>query len=93
MNTNFSVCGIDCSKCSYSINKNCAGCRIVAPEGKCVWGGRCELHDCAVDQHLQHCGNCSKFPCQKLIEAHKNENPNGNGIEIDNLRSLITATE
>ena len=83
-----SICGIDCAACTYKAENKCGGCRISAPKGQCVWGGRCELHDCATDKTLPHCGKCNNFPCQKLIDAHKNENPNGNGIEIENLRAL-----
>ena len=87
---NISVCGIDCDACKYKKEGNCEGCRVVAPKGECVWGGRCEnLYDCAVvEKKLPHCGKCKEFPCQKLIDAHKNENPDGNGIEIENLKAL-----
>ena len=86
--SNISVCGIDCNACKFKAENKCEGCRICAPKGQCVWGGRCDLHDCAVGKKLPHCGKCESFPCRKLIDAHKNENPNGNGIEIENLRAL-----
>jgi len=85
---NISVCGIDCDACSFRIENKCEGCRISAPKGECVWGGRCGLYDCVEEKGLPHCGKCNEFPCQKLIDAHKNENPNGNGIEIENLKAL-----
>lgn len=85
---NISSCGIDCDACKFKNENNCESCRIVAPKGQCVWSGRCELFDCATEKKLPHCGKCDNFPCQKLIDAHKNENPNGNGIEIENLRAL-----
>ena len=86
---NISVCGIDCDACKYKIENKCEGCRIVAPKGECVWGGRCEnIFDCAAGKGLPHCGKCEDFPCQKLIDVHKSENPDGNGIEIENLKSL-----
>ena len=85
---NLSVCGIDCDACEYKFENKCEGCHIAAPKGECVWGGRCELYDCAADKKLPHCGKCESFPCEKLIVAHKNENPDGNGIEIENLKKL-----
>ena len=48
----------------------------------------CGLFACADGKALPHCGKCGEFPCQRLIDAHKNENPDGNGIEIENLRAL-----
>ena len=85
---NISVCGIDCSICKFKIKNKCEGCRTIAPIGMCVWGGRCELYDCASSKNIPHCGKCEVFPCEKLITAHKNENPDGNGIEIENLKAL-----
>ena len=85
---NLSVCGIDCDACSFKLENKCEGCRISAPKGECVWGGRCDTHDCATGKGLPHCGKCTSFPCQQLQDIHKSENPEGNGIEIENLRAL-----
>ena len=90
---NISVCGIDCDSCNFKKENQCKGCRISAAEGKCVWGGRCETHDCAVNQGLYHCGECKDFPCQRLLDIHKSENPDGNGVEIENLRALIKSSD
>ena len=84
---NLSSCGIDCDACGFMQEGKCEGCRVSAAKGACVWGGRCELFDCADGKALPHCGRCGEFPCERLITAHKNENPDG--IEIENLRSLI----
>jgi len=86
---NISTCGIDCDSCKFFYLNKCEGCRISAPKGECVWGGRCELHDCVANKNIPHCGKCNEFPCAKLMEAHKNENPTGNGIEIENLKALV----
>ena len=83
---NISVCGIDCEICKYKEESGCKGCRIVAPKGECVWGGRCELHDCALEKNLLHCGLCSDFPCAKLQEWAASENPE----RIDNLKKLVS---
>jgi len=80
-----SVCGIDCGACAHKKENKCEGCRIVAPKGECVWGGRCELHDCAAEKNLPHCGKCDGFPCAKLQEWAASENPE----RIDNLKALI----
>lgn len=86
---NISVCGIDCDACQFKIDGKCDTCRISAANGKCVWGGRCDTHDCAINQKLNHCGECKNFPCEQLISIGKSENPDGNGIEIENLRKLL----
>ena len=84
---NYSVCGIDCDTCKYKQENGCKGCRVCAPKGECVWGGRCELYDCAVEKKLEHCGLCGDFPCAKLKEWAEAENDE----RIDNLRKLIEA--
>jgi len=81
---NLSVCGIDCDACRFKKENKCEGCRISAPKGECVWGGRCELHDCVAGKSLPHCGKCKEFPCVVLQEWASGEN-----IErIDNLKAL-----
>ena len=83
---NISVCGIDCDACKYKEEQNCPGCR--AHKGRPFWGECNHLYDCVVAKNLPHCGKCEDFPCQELIDVHKSENPDGNGIEIENLRAL-----
>lgn len=87
---NISSCGIDCDACKFKVEQNCPGCRV--HKGRPFWGECNHLYDCASGKKLPHCGKCSDFPCTKLIDAHKCENPDGNGIEIENLKALI-ATE
>ncbi|MBE6705232.1 MAG: DUF3795 domain-containing protein [Ruminococcaceae bacterium] len=79
-----SVCGIACNKCSFFADKKCDGCRNVAPSGKCVWNGRCELYDCAAKKNIPHCGKCPDFPCATLKEWASGEN----GERIQNLIDL-----
>lgn len=81
---NLSVCGIDCSKCRYFTKSQCLGCRRVAPEGKCVWNGRCDLFDCSKNKKVEHCGKCAEFPCGMLEEWATGENPE----RIQNLIDL-----
>jgi len=82
---NLSSCGIDCDACEYKTENKCGGCRLCAPKGKCVWGGRCALYDCASGKNLQHCGECGEFPCAMLEEWAKE----GDGERIRNLKKLI----
>ncbi|MCL2488828.1 MAG: DUF3795 domain-containing protein [Oscillospiraceae bacterium] len=82
---NISNCGIDCDGCRFKSERNCPGCHAL--EGKPFWGN-CALYLCAAEKKLPHCGKCPEFPCEKLMDAHKAENPEGNGIEIENLKML-----
>lgn len=86
---NISVCGIDCDACKFKLQGKCQTCRIAAKNGQCVWGGRCDTHDCATNQGLPHCGKCAKFPCEQLLNIHKSENPDGGLIEIENLKNML----
>ena len=81
---NISSCGIDCDACNYKVENKCEGCHIVAPKGECVWGGRCELYDCAAGKNLPHCGKCDDFPCAMLEEWAKE----GDGERIRNLKNI-----
>ena len=83
---NISSCGIDCGACKYKVEQNCPGCSV--HKGRPFWGECNHLYDCAVEKNIPHCGKCGDFPCQKLVDAHKGENPDGNGVEIENLRSM-----
>ena len=80
-----SSCGIDCAACKFTQEQNCPGCH--AHKGNPFWGN-CELYSCAGGKGLSNCAKCGTFPCEKLVDAHKNENPDGNGIEIENLKAL-----
>ena len=33
---------------------------------KPFWGGKCEVKSCCEEKHLNHCGECSEFPCKML---------------------------
>lgn len=71
---NLSICGIDCDSCNFFTEKTCGGCREAAPKGRCVWGGRCDLYDCAAAKGHEHCGKCADFPCDTLKEWASSEN-------------------
>lgn len=68
--TNFSAitaCGECCLGCSKKLEEKCPGC--IEADGRVPeWAesGRCKVHACARDHHVQFCGLCSEFPCAKL---------------------------
>lgn len=78
----FSVCGIDCGKCRFRTEMNCAGCR--ENKGMMFWG-KCDIFFCSSnDKELGHCGQCENFPCEMLKSFASSENPE----RIDNLKKL-----
>ena len=61
------ACGLYCRDCHF-LNEQCSGCGNV--QGKPFWTewygiDICPLYDCCVNRgQLEHCGLCSKFPCE-----------------------------
>ena len=79
MNELRAKCGTDCSQCRFREKFHCLGCTQQA--GKVFWG-ECDLFRCAHDKSCAHCGQCTTFPCPKLLEAIEN------GHNPDRLRNL-----
>ena len=65
-----SRCGILCGKCEWQKNGKCKGCvNIDNP----FWGV-CPVKSCCEGRGLEHCGECSEFPCTRLVEFAYDEN-------------------
>lgn len=82
--TRFGICGIDCMTCSihlrteeeldYWRSRNadlekvtCDGCR--SDRSACHWSGDCALLNCCLyEKKLDFCGECTDFPCHKILE-------------------------
>ena len=68
--TDFSTitaCGECCAGCPKKSEGKCPGC--LETDGRVPeWAesGRCRVHACARDHHVQFCGLCAEFPCAKL---------------------------
>ena len=68
--TDFSTitaCGECCVGCPKKSDGRCPGC--IEADGRVPeWAesGRCKVHTCAKDHHVQFCGLCAEFPCAKL---------------------------
>jgi len=69
--TDFSTitaCGECCIGCPKKLDGRCPGC--IEADGRVPeWAesGRCKVHACARDHHVQFCGLCAEFPCAKLL--------------------------
>ena len=63
------ACGECCGKCPKKQDGRCPGC--IEADGRVPeWAesGRCRVHACAREHHVQFCGICEEFPCEKFTE-------------------------
>lgn len=58
-------CGFYCGSCPDYIKGDCSGCCTSHNRGDCY------TFDCVVDQDLDFCGTCSKFPCNEIMTKDK----------------------
>ena len=77
-----SRCGILCGKCEWQKNGKCKGCvNIDNP----FWGA-CPVKSCCEGRGLEHCGECSEFPCTRLVEFAYDENQGDCGVRLDQCK-------
>jgi hypothetical protein len=77
-------CGTYCGECGHREKTNCPGCRTCG--GKMFWG-QCVLAACAVARGLDHCGECTEFPCERLKEYSFDPTHGDNGLRIRNAQA------
>ena len=78
-----SRCGILCSRCSWHKDKTCSGCcNIKEP----FWGS-CPVKNCCEEKRLEHCGECSDFPCTQLNEFAFAEQEGDCGVRLDQCKA------
>jgi len=63
-----SRCGVCCNSCERREKANCKGCLAME---KPFWGGECGVKSCCESKKLNHCGECSDFPCEMLSNMGK----------------------
>ena len=78
-----SRCGKDCSQCEMKIEELCAGC-FELEEGN--WAGDCEIKSCCEGKELEHCGCCSRFPCELLRNTAFDEDEGDDGERLVTLK-------
>ena len=69
------ACGECCDGCGKFRDGVCPGC-IEADGAVPEWSesGRCRIHTCTREHHVQFCGLCREFPCssiESMIPWHK----------------------
>lgn len=65
-----SRCGICCNSCEDKEKVNCKGCLHMKTP---FWGGECTVKSCCEGKRLDHCGQCSVFPCEMLKNMGKEQ--------------------
>ena len=80
-----SRCGIVCEPqvCKEAFGVDCAGCPNIS---KPIWGDCCDIKDCCEGRGLEHCGQCSDFPCDILKEYAYDKEHGDSGKRIENCR-------
>ena len=79
-----SMCGCICSTCEFVEKCGCKGC--FASKGY-PFHGECKFALCCMERGHTHCGECAKFPCQKLEDfAFDPEYGDENGSVLEVLR-------
>ena len=65
--TTLTACGECCTECPKKLDGKCPGC--IESDGyvpEWAESGRCKVHACTREHHVQFCGLCAEFPCEKL---------------------------
>jgi hypothetical protein len=61
-----SPCGLYCGECLY-FKEQCRGC--VPSGGQPSWG-KCRTYACTKTKNVEHCGECSEFPCALFLKQY-----------------------
>ncbi|MBS7527952.1 DUF3795 domain-containing protein [Fusibacter paucivorans] len=78
-----SRCGLLCSECSYREPMNCSGCTVMT---KPFWGNACAVKTCCEGKNLNHCGECSAFPCELLHQFAYDKEQGDDGKRIEQCK-------
>ena len=78
-----SRCGILCKKCEYKEKTGCRGCVNIE---KPFWGGNCPVKSCCEEKGNIHCGMCSEFPCELLLQYSYDNEQGDSGKRIVQCR-------
>lgn len=81
-----SRCVLLCSACEYREQMGCQGC--VKME-KPFWGEQCPVKSCCESKNMEHCGQCSDFPCQMLTQFSYDKEQGDDGRRIEQCRCWI----
>ncbi len=77
-------CGTYCGVCEWKDKIGCKGCK--ANRGIMFWG-KCDKTICCIEKGLEHCGECSDMPCQKLRDLFNDPEHGDHGARLRNLKN------
>ncbi|UCD97105.1 MAG: DUF3795 domain-containing protein [Candidatus Bathyarchaeota archaeon] len=60
-------CGAYCGVCDFYTKKKTPHCRGCTSENGYPFWGECQLFTCAKKHSVDHCGNCTEFPCGLFV--------------------------
>ena len=78
-----SRCGLLCNECENREKCDCPGC-LELEEGN--WAGDCVVKTCCEERMFEHCGQCSKFPCDLLRNTAFDSDEGDNGERLITLK-------
>ncbi len=81
-------CGLICDPCPFYKGEKevkCQGC--LENKGDIFWG-ECKTAKCANEKDVEHCGLCSEFPCEILIDQYDPNHPMGKQEAIFRIGQL-----
>lgn len=84
------MCGAYCGDCEWKERTGCPGCQ--ASQSRVFWG-QCQIAKCAIENKHNHCGTCSKLPCEKLVDAFNNPEHGDSGERLANLKGWANGEE
>jgi len=83
-------CGLDCGNCDWRERCSCPGCQAAMGH---MFHGECEVALCSIGKGLDHCGQCTDFPCEILNRfAFDKEHGDPEGSRIQVLRHAAART-
>jgi hypothetical protein len=73
----------------------CDGCRCEKEKGKLIDIG-CPVRKCVIDKELNHCGDCSRYPCstfnhRKGLSSSEAEDKLGENYDASNYNQYLLA--
>lgn len=77
-------CGTYCGVCEWKDKIGCKSCK--ANRGIMFWG-ECDKAKCCMEKGLEHCGECSDMPCQKLRDLFDDPEHGDRGARLRNLKN------
>lgn len=81
-----SRCGLLCDECEYREQTGCAGC---IPSMGNPFHGKCPVAICCQEKTLDHCGQCSAFPCSQLNDYAWDAEHGDNGARLETLKEWL----